>query len=104
MFTDPIFSEGFDYRNKLHAIDSKPDNDFGAQLDDFHHDHHEGFENDFPNGDNHGDDKNFEVIPKKVKQKRRKKLKGSVSMIMESCAQGLHVFFFEYSKNSHRFL
>jgi hypothetical protein len=77
------------YRNKLQAIDSKPDNDFGAQLDDFHHDHYEGFENDFPNGDNHGDDKNFEVIPKKVKQKRRKKLKGSVSLVMESCAQGL---------------
>ena len=72
------------YRNKLHAIDSKPDNDFGAQLDDFHHDHHEGFENDFPNGDSLGDDKNFEVIPKKVKQKRRKKLKGSVSLVMES--------------------
>ena len=80
------------YRNKLHAIDSKPDNDFGAQLDDFHHDHHEGFENDL-NGDSHGDDKNFEqVIPKKMKQKRRKKLKGSVSLVMESYAQGL-IFF-----------
>ena len=68
----------------MHAIDSKPDNDFGAQLDDFHHDHHEGFENDFRNGDNlHGDDKHFEpVIPKKLKQKRRKKLKGSVSLVI----------------------
>ena len=79
------------YRNKLHAIDSKPDNDFGAQLDDFHHDH-EDFENDL-NGDSH-DDKNFEVIPKKVKQKRRKKLKGSVSLVMESYAQGSKIVFF----------
>ena len=80
------------YRNKLHAIDSKPDNDFGAQLDDFHH-AHEDFENDL-NGDSHGDDKNFEVIPKKVKQKRRKKLKGSVSLVMESYAQGSKIGFF----------
>jgi hypothetical protein len=78
------------YRNKLHAIDSKPDNDFGAPLDDFHHDH-DDFENDL-NGDSHVDDKNFEVIPKKVKQKRRKKLKGSVSLVMESYAQGSNLF------------